>query len=88
MDMWYVLHSPDSMDMAASALSKGSLSARPPAGFQQNEGETKEGIGNEAVSIAFVGGSFAHLKMKGEGLRVVFVGNGVMAVTRAVSDDP
>ena len=54
MDMWYVLNAPDSMELAASALSKRRLSARPPEGFQENEGEAKEGVADAMVRRAFV----------------------------------
>lgn len=49
MDMWYVLNAPDSMDLAVPTLSKRRSSVRPPEGFQQKEGEAKDGVGDEAV---------------------------------------
>lgn len=51
MDMWYVLNAPDSMELDAPTLSKRRSSVRPPEGFQQKEGEAKDGIGDEAVRI-------------------------------------
>ena len=51
MDMWYVLNAPDCMELAASTLSKRDLSARPSAGFQEQEGEAKDGAEDEAVRI-------------------------------------
>ena len=43
MDMWYVLNAPDSMELAASTLSKR---------IEHNEGDAKDGRRDEAVRRA------------------------------------